>query len=203
MILSYLSLYTLILADQSPTTVTFVRHGETIANATGKYNSKTLNVLSEKGKSQVQKLAGRLSKLGYFDAIYVSPSERALRSILPYLKATHQKATIWPLLYECCTGKRTARSKSSKLIYGAKITIPKDIAAYFVIPPTENHYPSAPDFSTGLVQVEATVKDFRKRMLGHNLLLVGHSGHGKEFIHALTKKWHILANTQIVQFKVQ
>ena len=112
--------------------LTFVRHGETVANATGKYNSRTLNTLSEKGKQGVAALTERLKKQARFDLILVSPSERALRTIAPYLAATRQKATVWPLLYECCTGPKQAEAKGP-LKFSGKIKIPEDIARYFVI----------------------------------------------------------------------
>lgn len=42
------------------TPITFVRHGETIANATGKYSNSTLNTLTEKGNQQVELLVKNL-----------------------------------------------------------------------------------------------------------------------------------------------
>ena len=86
----------------------FVRHAETVANATGQYSSSTIDRFSSLGESEVKTLTTKLEKEPFFDRIFVSPSPRALRTIAPYLRATHQRATIWPLLYECCTGHRPA-----------------------------------------------------------------------------------------------
>src|SRR5579862_3609661 len=83
------------------THLTFVRHGETQANATGRYDSHTLNSFSPRGQQEVAELAGKLP--ARFDRILVSPSTRAMATIAPYLRKTHQTAVIWPLLYECCT----------------------------------------------------------------------------------------------------
>ena len=57
-------------------------------------------------------------------------SASALRTAAPYLKATGQKATVWPLLYECCTGRPSGKS-ATKFGWGGKITLPKDIAGLF------------------------------------------------------------------------
>jgi hypothetical protein len=37
--------------------------------------------------------------------------------------------------------------------------------------------------------VQATVKEFKARYAGRRILLVGHSGHGGQFLHAVTGKW--------------
>lgn len=180
--------------------VTFVRHGETVANATGKYNARTLNSFSATGKKGVAELTVRLQRETPFDVILVSPSERALRTIAPYLRATRRKATIWPLLYECCTGKRQPKAKGP-LAYGAKITIPTDLNGLFVIEPGHDRLPVASDYGMGLVQVDASLSDFH-RFAGRRMLIVGHSGHGGQFIHALTGKWIKVENTKEIQFSI-
>ena len=180
--------------------MTFVRHGETVANATGKYNSKTLNTFSSKGQKGVDALTQRLIAAPRFDRILVSPSERALRTIAPYLKATRQVATVWPSLYECCTGKPTPAVPGKGLKFGSKITIPKDIKALFTVEPGHDRLPVAPDFATGLVQVDQSVAEFRQRFNRGRLLIVGHSGHGGHFIHALTSVWHKIENTTEIVF---
>ncbi len=165
---------------------TFVRHGETVANATGKYNSRTLNELSELGKKQVEELTAKLKATPRFDAIYVSPSLRAMKTIYPYLKATNQKATIWPLLYECCTGRR-GDAKATKFSWGEKISVPETFLPYFVIKQGWERLPVSPDYSAGLAQVQASVKEFSTIARG-SVLLVGHSGQGGQFLYALTAK---------------
>lgn len=182
------------------TSVTFVRHAETVANATGRYNGKTLNQLSAKGEKQAQAVVEPLRRLGHFDVILISPSERVLKTFAPYLRATHQQATVWPLLYECCTGRRMAGPAKGPLRFGSKITIPTPFASLYRVEPGHDRYPVAPDYARGLVQVEASVREFRARYLGKKVLLLGHSGHGGHFIHALTGKWHRIDNTQILRF---
>lgn len=183
----------------SQTDLVFVRHGETFANATGRYNSKTLNEFSDKGKSEVEALTGRLLRQPKFDRILVSPSPRALRTIAPYLKATHQKATVWPLLYECCTGHRPKNAAATHFSFGATIRIASDIAMLFTVEPGHDRYPNSPDYNSGLAQVEASLAEYKLRFAGGRVLMVGHSGHGGQFLHALTGRWRKIENCKEVQ----
>src|SRR5262245_58487266 len=89
-------------AGARPTRIGFVRHGETVANKTGVYNSKNLNVFSDGGEQQVERLTQRLKAMPKFDAICVSPIPRALNTLVPYLRDTGRKAEVWPSLAECC-----------------------------------------------------------------------------------------------------
>lgn len=181
----------------STPSLTFVRHGETEANATGRYNAKTLNKLSAKGLQQVASLTEQLKKEPRFDLILVSPSPRAVYTIAPYLRATHQTAYIWPLLYECCTGKHKA-SKPTNFTWGPKIHLPKEWASNFKVLAAMDRLPNSPDFASGLAQVEATVLAYKRDYSRQRVLLVGHSGHGGQFIHALTGKWKKVDNATIM-----
>jgi broad specificity phosphatase PhoE len=177
-----------------PTELVFVRHGETQANATGHYNARTLNSFSEKGEKGVQALTKELLSQPRFDQIVVSPSPRALKTIAPYLRATHQKAIVWPLLYECCTGHRPKNAAATRFSFGSKIDLPKDIADFFIVEPAHNRLPVSPDYNSGLAQVDASVAEFKRRFEGGRVLVVGHSGHGGQFLHAFTGKWQKLEN---------
>jgi broad specificity phosphatase PhoE len=112
-----------------------------------------------------------------------------MRTIAPYLAATHQKATIWPLLYECCTGHRPKGAHAIPFSYGPKVTIPPDLKPLFTIMPDEDRLPEAAKYNAGLAQVDAAVAEFRRRYARGRVLLVGHSGQGGHFIHALTGRW--------------
>jgi broad specificity phosphatase PhoE len=185
------------------TDLTFVRHGETVANATGKYNSRTLNAFSVKGQAGVDALTKRLLASPKFDRILVSPAPRALYTIAPYLRASHQRAVVWPLLYECCTGRRPAGAKATKFTDGPKITLPADIAPLFTIQPGHDRFPNSPDYNAGLAQVAAAVNEFRTRIAGGRVLLVGHSAHGGQFLHALTGKWIQVKNATEIKLRIQ
>jgi len=188
-----------VLALAKQTDLVFVRHGETVANATGHYNSKTLNVFSEKGQAGVDSLTQKLLSEPRFDRILVSPSPRALRTIAPYLRASHQKATVWPLLYECCTGHRPKNAAPTTFGYAGKITVPRDVADLFVVEPGADKLPAASDYNSGLAQVAASVSEFQTKFSGGRVLLVGHSGHGGQFLHALTGKWRKVDNAKEIR----
>jgi len=185
----------------SVTDFTFVRHGETIANATGKYNSQTLDTFSKKGQKQVKRLTQDLMNETPYDIILVSPSPRALFTIAPYLRAKGKKAIVWPLLYECCTMKRPDGAHATAFGFGVKIAVPGPIAAQFTVQPSENRYPMPSDYNEGLAQVNASVAEFRKKYAGKRVLLVGHSGHGGQFIKALAGKTMRVDNASPIKLR--
>ncbi len=183
------------------TDLTFVRHGETIANATGKYNSQTIDTFSKKGQDQVARLTRDLMTQPAYDVILVSPSPRALNSIAPYLKATRKQALVWPLLYECCTEKRPADARATSFKFGVKIAIPGAIAPQFMMARDQINYPAPKGYNEGLAQVAASVAEFRKKYLGKRVLIVGHSGAGGQFLKAFTGKAIRLENASPVKAK--
>lgn len=184
-----------------PIDLTFVRHGETQANASGHYNARTLNQFSAKGEKQVAALTEWLRKQRRYDLILVSPSPRALKTVAPYLRETHQKAVVWPLLYECCTGHRNATAPT-KLEWGPKLTIPADLQDCFIVRPSMDRLPNSPDWGRGLAQVQGSVRQFAALCSGKRVLLVGHSGHGGQFLHSLDGKWRKLENAKPVELTV-
>ena len=173
-----------VLVVAPPLHLTFVRHSETVANATGRYNAKTLNVFSPRGESLIRSLTEALLKAPRPDAILVSPSPRALRTIAPYLRRTHQRATVWPLLYECCT-ERPRKPEAKGFGYGAKVEIPADVAGLFVVLPGQDRLPAPRDYGEGLAQVRRSVEGFRARFRAGRVMLVGHSAQGGLFLKAL------------------
>src|SRR5579863_1945060 len=108
----------------------FVRHGETVANATGKYNGATLNKLSPTGEKQAAAVAKELAGV-QIDAAIVSPSLRAELTAAETLREHHLKATIWPEFNECCTEHGEARKlpASKRLLKGAAVTVPSALSA--------------------------------------------------------------------------
>jgi len=192
----------LVLPGFAPCVVTFVRHGETVANATGRYSNSTLNSFSAKGAAEVAKLTKFLESAPRFDLILVSPAPRTLATVAPYLAATHQKALVWPLLYECCTARRPAGSHPTSFSYGSRIEIPKQFANLFVLMPSENKLPDAPGYNEGLAQVDSAVQEFRSKFERPRVLVVGHSGMGGHFIHEFTGVWHKLDNAAPYTFNL-
>lgn len=180
--------------------VTFVRHAETLANSTGRYNARTLDTFSPKGQEEVDYLTQWLLKQPKFDTILVSPSRRAMLTIEPYLKATHQVATVWPLLYECCTQKRPKGAHPTSFAYEGHAAIMRRMVSEFRIAPGDDQMPYAKDYNAGLAQVQEEERKFRSMQLTGRVLIVGHSGNGGHFIHDLTGKWIQLLNAHPVQF---
>lgn len=192
-----------LLASQTSCSVVFVRHGETEANATGHYSDRTLNTFSVKGSQEVASLTRSLVNAPKFTGILVSPAPRTLATIAPYLRATHQRALVWPLLYECCTGHRPPDAHPTPFAFGSVIKIPSAFTDLFTVLPTENRLPIAPDYDRGLSQVDAAVKEFLSRFSHGRVLVVGHSGMGGHFIHALTGRWQKLDNAKPYDFTVR
>lgn len=181
-----------------PLHLTFVRHSETIANATGRYNARTLNAFSERGERLIAALTPRLEKEPRPGVILVSPSPRALRTIAPYLRQTHQRATVWPLLYECCT-ERPKKPAAKAFGYGAKIEIPNDVAGLFVVLPGQDRLPAPRDYGEGLAQVRRAVEGFRSRFHSGRVMLVGHSAMGGLFLKALTGRSIQVKNAEPIE----
>jgi probable phosphoglycerate mutase len=157
-----------------PAEIIFVRHGETVANATGRYNARTLNTFSEKGKAQVSRLTAWLRNQPRFDAILVSPSDRALNSVRPYLAAANLTARVWPEWYECCTGRNKSTAGTGKVTWGGKISV----ARPFATDPGHDRYPVAPKFVDGVAQVRLGVTRLGTLGSKRRVLIVGHSGAG-------------------------
>lgn len=169
----------------------FVRHGETVANATGRYNSRTIDTFSQKGQKEVEALTKELDAM-HFDGIVVSPSPRALRTIAPYLRAHHLVAAIWPELLECCDAhsKKIKGLSSPQVRYGGVITIPKDLAGVFVFAPGQNRYILAPSYDDGLRQIRLAADHLKQAFggTGKTVLVIGHSLHGGRMIELLEGK---------------
>lgn len=181
------------LAPGPPMTLWFCRHAETVANATGKYNGKTINAFSPKGIEQIAKLTDRFWKTK-IEVVLVSPSERALRTIAPYLRKAKRRAEIWPELYECCDAntRKIKGTTSATVRYGGKIVVPADIASLFTFrygkdgKPVDR-YIEAPSYEDGLRQIRMAASALRMRFAksGHSVLVIGHSLQGGRMLELL------------------
>lgn len=176
-----------------PAKLTFVRHAETLANSSGRYSAQTIDSFSERGKRQIAGLTALLNK-DRFDIILVSPAPRAIKTIAPYLRATNQRARIWPLLYECCTGRRPKGAHATSFSYDGKVKVAASEAELFEIVPKEARFPAAMTYDAGLAQVRAAINEYSERYKPKRVLLVGHSGMGGQFLHALTGRWIAVLN---------
>jgi probable phosphoglycerate mutase len=92
-----------------PTTVLFVRHGQTpTTGAVLPGRAKGLH-LADAGKEQAEKVAERLKALKTIDAIYASPLERTRETAAPIAKARGLKVVADKGLLECDFGEWTGR----------------------------------------------------------------------------------------------
>ena len=92
-----------------PTTIAFVRHGQT--PTTGKVlpgRARGLH-LADQGRAQAQSAAERLSSYGNVAAIYASPLERTRETAAPIGRALGLRVTIERGLLECDFGTWTGR----------------------------------------------------------------------------------------------
>lgn len=176
------------LADSGPTRLHFVRHGETVANATGVYRSANLNVFSTRGEEQVRRLTRRLLAAPRFDVICVSPIPRAMKTIRPFLVESHSVAEIWPALAECCHQKDHTPVPDARLPLGGPIKISAADAPYFKLAgPDAARWYSPETYAEGLVQVRTLARQIRDRFggTGKTVLLVGHGINGSLVLAAL------------------
>jgi len=175
----------------SPARIVFVRHGETEANATGRYSSRTIDTFSERGAREVAALTARLDAMR-FDAIVVSPSPRALKTIAPYLRKHGLKAEIWPELYECCDAhsRKIKGYTSPNVRYGATIRVPADLAPCFILDTGDDRLILAPSYDDGLRQIRLAGQRLRREFggTGKTVLVVGHSLNGGRLIEDLEGK---------------
>lgn len=185
-----------------PATITFVRHSETVANATGRYNMRTLNAFSDRGIAQTSKLTVRLGGAS-FDEVLVSPSPRALKTIAPWLSRNNTQAEVWPELLECCHQKGAARQKPAtpSVVFGPKISWPDPLDGLFRYRQGGERLISAPTYQDGLRQIrlayDRLVREYSGT--GKHVLVVGHSIQGGKMIALLTGKQIALQNAKPVK----
>lgn len=177
------------LAGQRTTDLYFVRHGETQANATGHYNSRTLNSFSVKGQNQVRSLPFRLQNMGLTFAI-CSPSPRAMNTAVGVLRNEGLHAEIWPEFNECCTQSRKtwsvpAHRNSFRRV--GRVRIPINLARWFVPVPGDDQMIADGNYQDGLRVTAEAVRLFKQRFSGSgkHILIVGHSGQGGRFLEML------------------
>ena len=92
-----------------PTTIAFVRHGQTPSTgATLPGRARGLH-LADEGRRQAEAAAARISDLKKVDAVYASPLERTRETAAPIAKALKQRVKIERGLLECDFGTWTGK----------------------------------------------------------------------------------------------
>lgn len=159
----------------------FVRHAQTVSNAKGVNNTKNSSTFSYDGVVQIDMLTEALGKYR-FDAILVSPTERTLYTILPYLLETGKKAEVWPEITECCWQRDRGDVEGGQLIQDKDIQLPSEIASQFTFRDRNsaraygNH-----SYADGIAQVRRGAELIRQLYgnSGKTLLIVAHYHSGQ------------------------
>jgi broad specificity phosphatase PhoE len=166
----------------------FVRHAQSLGNVGGEYDLTMSGKLSEHGQKQAEKLPDRLLKYE-FDEIIVSPLERALRTIAPYLKKADRTAEIWPELVEARGNKHIPADVPPAMRFGGPVILPQDIKSLFrmrkdeagsLMPPPDETY------QEGQRRVTVAAERLRELHGGKDVsvLSVGHACSGARFLEA-------------------
>lgn len=163
----------------------FVRHAETVANATGQKDEVSSRTFTEAGEKQVQHLAEQLRPLK-IDQVLVSPSERARLTVLPYLKMKNKSAEIWPELEEWIMESQVKMGLDP--LDGSEIQIEKANQDYFHFRDKQaarRYYTK--DYAGGLDQVQKVAELIRKRFgnTDQTILIAGHKDSGARILEAL------------------
>jgi broad specificity phosphatase PhoE len=151
-----------------------VRHAETLANVTGVHDSYNDNTLSERGQAQVDALTRELAN-HRFDAVLVSPAERALLTIQPYLRQSGTVGIVWPELTECCWQRE--RGENGSLQTAQAIRLPAGIAAQFTFRDGDSTFEYANrTYADGVAQVRQAVSLLKQHYYssGKRILIVFH-----------------------------
>jgi len=189
------------------TEIYFVRHAETVSNATGTANINNDRTLSSAGKKQVQRLTKQLQELE-IDHIIVGPQHRALKTILPFLKQEKRTAEIWPSLDECCWQDRPANRQVGKLKFGSKVQLNNAMKPYFIFPDAHSHHRYyTQTYDEGITQVELAVDKIIRTYgnSGKHILVIGDYHSGTRIIELLQglqpDGWYTLNHAKVIKLQ--
>lgn len=156
----------------------FVRHAETVANATGNYTDENQKEFTEKGEKQRNELVKNLEPY-VFDYILVSPLYRTRETIKPYLMRYHRRAEIWPEFAECCWQNNQDEPAVLPLKMGDEIGIFERENRYFIFRDPKSHffYNTNERFADGVEQLKKGTALLEKRYgdTDMSILVVAHS----------------------------
>lgn len=151
-----------------------LRHAQTVANATGVNDKRSSSMFSEAGLAQIDSLTRNLMNY-HFDAILVSPTERTLFTIHPYLKQSMMTGIVWPEITECCWQKE--RDGDGQLQESEAIQLPIEIAQQFSFRDSASSRKYANrNYADGVLQVRQAVSLLKSHYFdsGKTILIVIH-----------------------------
>ncbi len=150
-----------------PTTILFVRHGQT--PTTGSVlpgRAKGLH-LADTGRAQAEAVAERLRAVPKIDAIYASPLERTRETAAPIAKARALKVVAERGLLECDFGDWTGRQLKELM----KLPEWSTVQRY----PSGFRFPNGESFAEMQTRITGTVADMAIRHPGGTVVLVSHA----------------------------
>jgi broad specificity phosphatase PhoE len=151
-----------------------VRHAQTVSNATGVKDKRSDSTFSEEGAIQIERLTGELLRLN-FDAVLVSPTERTLRTVFPYLKKSGRNAIVWPEVTECCWQEARMEGEAGQLLTSGVLQLPSDIAPQFSFRDASSAFKYANrNYADGVAQIRQAVSLLRANYSGKSVLIVTH-----------------------------
>ena len=165
-----------------------VRHGQSMGNATNDYSTAQHDQLSPTGWKQAHSLIERLADQ-VFDAMYVSPLQRAIETISPLAEARQAKIEVWPELAECCwQQEKTPPDREAGWRAAPCHDIERFDPTFFFFREGRPLMPAEPEtYAEGLNRVYAAAELLRKRHGGgtERVLMVSHGFFLAQFIELL------------------
>ena len=158
----------------------FVRHAQSVGNADGYFSTVNHDQLSPLGLEQAEALAVRLEGLA-FDEIYVSPTQRTLQTLAPYLREQERQAQVWPDLAEGCWQSDMEAPIPVREGLAELITVPPELAARYRVGEDRCRHPWGEEtYKEGVVRSVAAGEELLKRHGGTAdcVLVVGHLNSG-------------------------
>jgi probable phosphoglycerate mutase len=150
-----------------PTTVLYVRHGQTpTTGAVLPGRAKGLH-LAEAGHQQAQAVADRIASLESVDAIYASPLERTRETAAPIAKARGLKVVAERGLLECDFGDWTGRQLKELMKLPEWTTVQRY--------PSGFRFPNGESFAEMQTRITGAVAAVVERHPGGTVVVVSHA----------------------------
>ncbi|NRA40155.1 MAG: histidine phosphatase family protein, partial [Planctomycetes bacterium] len=163
-----------------------LRHGLSLGNLKGFYESFADDALCDEGIEQAQKFSDSI-KNASFDRICSSSMRRAMQSILPYLQANSLHAELWPEMEEACY--QTEREAASSDWRKQPLPMDESLDQYFTLHGEAQHRVDDETFAECMCRVECVYRDIicaHKEDDSHTLL-VAHEHFIRELMNLMLK----------------
>jgi probable phosphomutase (TIGR03848 family) len=155
-------------AAPAPTTVLFVRHGQTATTGTVLPGRAPGLHLSDTGRQQADAVAERIATAnGKIGAIYASPLERTKETAAPIAKRLGLRVRVERDLLECDFGEWTGKQLKALM----KLPEWHTVQRY----PTGFRFPGGESFPEMQARIERAVDRMRERHPGETVIAVSHA----------------------------